>query len=485
MARESLFRSDTTSILAQLGVFESDYAGSTGFSSEFWNRLGFSDPKEAKRNWLDYVHPEDRPGVEAAAERAFCGETDHFEEEFRLVAPSGETYWILSKGYVVERNAKGRATRYLGLDVDINTQKALENFYHSAMEEAQHKARESEALRQAGAIIASSLEIHHTVNLILEQAHNVIPDSAAAVCRKQGAHYEVIGTAGIPDGLLPEGHVISFESLGSAWEQMEEREAVYIPDVRAAPYPFLEELGIPRGSLIAMPLIARAHTTGVLAFFDEARDAFSRDAKRLALAFADQVSVALHNAELFEELRLQAATDSLTGTATRRAFFDSGHTMCLLASREGHALSLLMIDFDHFKAINDTYGHQEGDRILQEASKIIADSVRGPDLVGRYGGEEFAVILRGEGLDAAALVAERIRSHLAEISVGADSRPHGPLTASIGIAELQAHHARGIDALLRLADIALYRAKSSGRDAVVVYDPAWGTESPMHSASES
>jgi diguanylate cyclase (GGDEF)-like protein len=485
MARESLFRSDTTPILAQLGFFESDYAGSAGFSSEFWNRLGFSNPNESKRNWLDYVHPEDRPGVRAAAERAFSGETDRFEEEFRLVAPSGETYWILSKGYVVERDETGRATRYLGLDVDINTQKALENFYQSAMEEAQRKARESEALRQAGAIIASSLEIHHTVNLILEQAHNVIPYSSAAVCRKQRSHVEVIGKAGVPDTLLEDGQVISFESLGSAWEQIEEREAVYIPDIRSASHPFLNELGIRRGSLIAMPLVARAHTTGVLAFFDERRDAFSRDPKRLALAFADHVSVALHNAELFEELRLKAETDSLTGTATRRAFFNSGDAICLRASREGQNVSLLMIDFDHFKEINDTFGHQEGDRILQEASKIIADSVRGPDLVGRYGGEEFAVILRGEGLEAARHVAERIRSHLSGISVGTASRPHGPLTASIGIAELQTHHTGSIDGLVSLADIALYRAKSSGRDAVVVYDPAWGTEPPMHAAGDS
>jgi diguanylate cyclase (GGDEF)-like protein len=277
---------------------------------------------------------------------------------------------------------------------------------------------------------------------------------------------------------------MSVESLGSAWERIEGREAFHISDVRSATYPFLKELRIHRGSVIAMPLVARAHTTGVLAFFDVSANAFSRDSQRLALAFADHVSVALQNAELFEELRLQAATDSLTGTATRRAFFDRGQTMCLHASRDEHPMSLLMIDFDHFKEINDTFGHQEGDRILQEASGLIADAVRGPDLVGRYGGEEFAVILRGEGIDAAVLVAERIRSLLSTLSVGTESQAHGPLTASIGIAELQVHRAESLDELLKLADTALYRAKSGGRDAVVVYDPAWGTESPGHSVSD-
>ncbi len=475
MARRSLFESNIQPILARLGIFESDYRGDSGFSSEFWKSLGFHDPDAAKKNWLDFVHPEDRPGVEAATRRVMEGDADYFEEQFRLVAPGGETHWVLSKGYVVDRDENGEATRYLGLDVDINTQKALENFYHMAMEEAQDKARESEALRQAGAIIATSLEIHQTVSLILEQAHNVIPYAGAAVLQKQTSHLEVIGTAGIPPTRLKEGDRIDLAALGAAREHLEEREPVQISDVHDADYPFIEQLRIPRGSIIAMPLVARAHVTGILVFYDFIPDAFSRDAVRLALAFADHVSVALQNAELFEEVRLQAATDSLTGTATRRSFFDRGQSMCLRASREGLPLSLLMVDFDHFKEINDTYGHQEGDRILKHASRVISESVRGHDVVGRYGGEEFAVILRGEGLEAARKVAARIRKHLAGIDVGTAEHPHGPLTASIGIAELQSHQARGIDNLIRQADIALYRAKSSGRNTVVVYDREWET----------
>jgi diguanylate cyclase (GGDEF)-like protein len=129
-----------------------------------------------------------------------------------------------------------------------------------------------------------------------------------------------------------------------------------------------------------------------------------------------------------------------------------------------------MLDFDHFKTINDSYGHQEGDRILQEASVVINDSVRGHDVVGRYGGEEFAVILKGEELEAAYLVAERIREHLRGIVVGDGERTRTPLTASIGIAEMREHGAEDIDELLRCADLALYAAKTAGRDAIVVYD---------------
>ncbi len=480
MTRRSLFEASIQPILARLGIFEADYVGASGFTSEFWRNLGFDDPEAARRNWLEYVHPEDRPGVEAATASVMDGTTDYFEEQFRVVSPAGDTHWVLSKGYVAERNEKGEATRYVGLDVDINTQKALENFYHMAMEEAQDKARESEALRQAGAIIATSLEVHHAVSLILEQAHNVIPYAGAAVLQRQGTSLEVIGTAGIPGTRFKQGDRFELASLGAAAELLEQREPLQIRDVRDAEYPFLEQLRIPRGSIIAMPLISRSRVTGVLVFYDFEPDAFSRDATRLAVAFADHVSIALQNAELFEEVRLQAATDSLTGAATRRSFFDRGHSMALRASRDGSPLSLLMVDFDHFKEINDTYGHQEGDRVLKHASQVIASSVRGHDVVGRYGGEEFAVVLRSEGLEAARKVADRIREHLAGIEVGTEAHPHGPLTASIGIAELQAHRARGIDELIRLADLALYRAKTSGRDTVVVYDRAWETVPARH-----
>jgi diguanylate cyclase (GGDEF)-like protein/PAS domain S-box-containing protein len=470
MARRGLFRPDTTAILAKLGVFEVDYLEHTGFSSDFWKSLGFEKPETAHEHWLDYVHPEDKPGIEAAVRRVWRGESDFFEEEFRLQTPDGETRWVLSRGYVAERDAEGVATRYVGLDVDIHTQKALENFYQMAMEEAQRKARESEALRKAGAIIAGSLEIHHTVDMILEQARNVIPYSGAAVLQRNTMHLEVIGTRGIPPTRMKEGDRIDVASLGPAAEQLENREMLSIEDIQESDYPFLKELRLRRGSFVAIPLVARTHTAGILVFFDVKPRAFDRDASRLAASFADHVSVALQNAELFEELRLQAATDSLTGSATRRSFFDRGRTLCLRAAREEQPLSLLMLDFDHFKTINDSYGHQEGDRILQEASVVINDSVRGHDVVGRYGGEEFAVILKGEELEAAYLVAERIREHLRGIVVGDGERTRTPLTASIGIAEMREHGAEDIDELLRCADLALYAAKTAGRDAIVVYD---------------
>ena len=472
MARRGLFRPDTTAILAKLGVFEVDYLEQTGFSNDFWKSLGFENPEQTQRRWLDYVHPEDKPGIEAAMRRLWEGKTDVFEEEFRLVTPDGDAKWVLSRGYVVERDALGAATRYVGLDIDINTRKALEEFHKTAREEAERKARESEALRRAGAIIAGSVEIHHTVHLILEQARNVIPYSGAAVLQKNASHLEVIGTDGIPENRIKEGDSIEISSLGTAAEVLENRKIVNVGDLREAHYPFLRPLRLHRGSLIGMPLISRTHIIGLLAFFDVTPNAFDRGATHIASSFADHVSIALQNAELFEELRSQASTDSLTGAATRRSFFERGQTLCLRAAREEQSLSLLMIDFDHFKPINDTFGHQEGDRILREASRVIDDSVRDHDVVGRYGGEEFAVILKGEEIEAAQLVAERTQERLRGISVGDRTTPQQHLTASIGIAEIRRHGAGDLDELLLFADTALYEAKAAGRDTVVVYDPA-------------
>lgn len=483
MARRSLFRDDVKDLLSGLGVFESDYEAGHGFSSAFWRDLGFTDSGEARRNWLEHVHREDRPGVEETLRRVWEGETDYFESEFRVLDSAGEAHWVLSKGYVVERAQTGEPLRYLGLDVDIDMQKALENFYHMAMEEAQRKARESEALRKAGAIITSSLQIHEAVSLILEQAHNVISYTAAVVLQRQSQSVEVIGTEGIPDDRLAEGSSYELREFGELWEQLSRLEPVSITDARLnQQLPLLEHLRISRGSLIIMPLVAREQVIGLLAFYDLRAEAFSRDTMRLALAFAQHVAVALQNAELFEEIRFQAATDSLTGTATRRSFFEYGRTLSGRAARTGRPLSLLMIDFDHFKTINDSYGHQEGDRILKEASRVITGTLRDPDTVGRYGGEEFAVLLRDESVSAAEKVATRILAHLAEIPVGNERHPFGPFTASIGVAEMQSHGAGSIEELIQFADRALYRAKTAGRNRVVVYQPD-GSSPPIRDDS--
>ena len=160
------------------------------------------------------------------------------------------------------------------------------------------------------------------------------------------------------------------------------------------------------------------------------------------------------------ELRNLAVTDALTGVWNRR----QGTELLaadLSARRPGQALSLLMLDIDHFKAINDTFGHQAGDHVLIEIASRLRRSLRGNDMVARWGGEEFIVLLRDCALPDAQRLAEDIRAAIAEVPFGA----LGSLTVSIGAAEIRANE--DLTSWLGRADQALYRAKRAGRNEVV------------------
>ena len=164
--------------------------------------------------------------------------------------------------------------------------------------------------------------------------------------------------------------------------------------------------------------------------------------------------------KVFEaELRNLAVTDTLTGVWNRRHGTEL-LTADLSARRPGQALSLLMLDIDHFKTINDTFGHQAGDHVLIEIASRLRRSLRGNDMVARWGGEEFVVLLRDCALPDALRVAEDIRAAIAELPFGA----MGSLTVSVGVAEARA--SEDLTTWLERADQALYRAKRSGRNEV-------------------
>jgi diguanylate cyclase (GGDEF)-like protein len=158
-----------------------------------------------------------------------------------------------------------------------------------------------------------------------------------------------------------------------------------------------------------------------------------------------------------------ATLDGLTGIANRRTFSAWLDAECARASRYQSPLSLIMLDVDHFKNLNDTFGHQAGDELLKLMGKILASTARNTDLVARYGGEEFAVILVNTDQSAAAIAAERLRSR-----IEAEAWPHRAVTASIGIGTFDAGTADAA-ALLNRADKALYFSKKNGRNRATSY----------------
>lgn len=166
------------------------------------------------------------------------------------------------------------------------------------------------------------------------------------------------------------------------------------------------------------------------------------------------------------ELEHLAATDALTGVANRRELLDRIEAEIGRAKRYGTPFSVLALDLDHFKVINDTHGHQAGDRVLQQFTKTCLDAIRPYDGVARVGGEEFMVLLPEVAIDLAQTIAERIRNAVASSSFDGGAGQAIPDTVSIGVSEF-GKDAKDLDAILRVADERLYRAKHDGRNRVV------------------
>ena len=182
---------------------------------------------------------------------------------------------------------------------------------------------------------------------------------------------------------------------------------------------------------------------------------------------ADQVAVAVNHAGLFAQIQQQALTDALTGCYNRRSFEMQLDKEIIMAKRTGQPLSLLMLDLDRFKHLNDTAGHDAGDDALRQLARCFQEELRGVDSAARFGGDEFALILPQAFVEGALIVAERVRARIERIYIP----EFGSLTASIGIGSYPAHAASRAE-LFRAADDALYAAKRGGRNRVCVADQA-------------
>jgi diguanylate cyclase (GGDEF)-like protein len=226
-----------------------------------------------------------------------------------------------------------------------------------------------------------------------------------------------------------------------------------------------------KNTYLCIPILAQGEALGIL-HFQATDDAPALADAELSLktTFAGQVGLSIANIRLREALRSQSIRDPLTGLYNRRYLTEMLDREIRRAVRAEQSLGILMLDLDHFKNFNDTYGHEAGDTVLRETASFLGKSIRVEDIACRFGGEEFVVILPTADLNAAHARAERIRSKLREMTVLHQGQSLGMITISVGVAALP-EHGTSAKELIEAADAALYRAKREGRDRVVNADP--------------
>lgn len=338
---------------------------------------------------------------------------------------------------------------------------ALEKF--QAVEHAHRRAEKSETLRKASAAVTETLQAEEAIARILEQLFQVIPHDSASVQLLDGNELEIVGGHGWANPADVIGMRFPIPADNPNTVVIQTGKPYVLPEADKV-YPIF--LNPPHNSIrswLGVPLVVRGRTIGLLAIDSSQPNYFKTENIALVSAFADQVAIVLENVRQFKETQTQAITDALTGIYNRRGLFDMGEFEFARARRLNRPFSAAMIDVDHFKRVNDNYGHSIGDQVLGTIAKRCRSVSRKMDLVGRYGGEEFLILMPESNQDAAQIVAERLRYAL---NVRPISTTAGPIRITISAGVAETNETDTLQTLIERADDALYAAKSQGRNRV-------------------
>ncbi|MCP4449784.1 MAG: sensor domain-containing diguanylate cyclase [Myxococcales bacterium] len=230
---------------------------------------------------------------------------------------------------------------------------------------------------------------------------------------------------------------------------------------------FTNKLRFQCESLLVLPLLSADEAIGTLTLASHRRGQFRKDVREMLGVISNQVAVSLQNALMYKRMETMATTDGLTGLTNHRSFQERFADLVERSQRHGHQAAMLLCDVDHFKNVNDTYGHPVGDEVLRRVAGVLQEATRKIDIPARYGGEEFAVVLEATDLEGALGLAERIREDVGAMVLDSDKGTFS-IKMSIGVASFPADGAEPAE-LIEHADMSLYHAKENGRNQVVCY----------------
>ncbi len=334
---------------------------------------------------------------------------------------------------------------------------------------AAQRARELTELHKATEYLLTTIDLEPLLGNILDAVTRAIPEAEKGllylVARDTG-QLEMRAIIGYSDERIQN---LPREKSGYVAKAVEEHTPLLVTNTQEDPL-FRYEGTIDEvraiKSVIVAPLILKNEVIGALSLESPKEKAFDGDDLRVLVTFAATATAAIRNAQLHGEVQRLALTDTLTNVYNRRGFTELSRREVERARRFGRPLSAIMVDVDHFKSINDTYGHAEGDRILRMVAERLNSNIREIDVLGRYGGDEFTIVLPETDLFVATNVAERVRRSVTDIPTSIKDETIR-VTLSIGVARANPETA-DLLALLEAADTAMYIAKQAGGNRVEV-----------------
>ena len=348
---------------------------------------------------------------------------------------------------------------------------------HALMSLVKQQADELDALRRIGLNLTSSLDLQTVLDAVVAEAMRLIKNARAAHIFLFYENKLEFGASLTNDGV--QNKPIAFpRSSGLPYEVAKRAELIMVEDIQNHAL-YKDGMNTWSGSIIGIPLKFNNSIVGVMNLSRSIIGAFTRSELRLLGLLADQAAAAISNASLHRRMTQQAYTDSVTGLPNRHALDERLQEEVRYARRMETQFSVVMMDLDGFKLVNDTYGHAFGDEILYSSFNYLAQNMRATDFLARYGGDELTLIMRNSGVTEAQSVTTKIFELMAGYSLphnGSQDTSKIKLGITAGIAVYPIHAQNGGD-LLRAADIALYQAKKHHRGKYVV---ASGATGPLH-----
>lgn len=460
MAEDELPGLDLNQYLSELrgmGLFIHDVENKKAYPNNLWDSLGYTSGEMAEMGFLDFVHPDDKNEVINAYGKTSASIPGSQRIKFRIKNRVGEWRWVLSSTIGLEKNKKGETLRFIGFDHDITSEVEMRMKAEAALKEA-------ESMIKAAEIISSNLNLENTVAAVLEQAETVFSFTSASVQLSEGGRLKIVGDIGLKRECSGEEIAFSIGPGTPNHHVIKSRKPYIVNRELRKTYPdFIDNSVAGINSWMGIPLLYKDQLIGMIAFDHAEEGHFNYSDIRFAQAFANQVAIALGNARLYEEVKNLAVRDQLTGCFSRRHFFESLDSESKQAVRYGTPLSVMMFDADDFKLVNDQWGHVTGDWVLKELAGAASRCLRNTDILCRYGGEEFIVLMPSTGLDETCIVAERVRQSIEELTFDGNGIT---ATVSIGCTVFCEADYENPDNMIMRVDKAMYESKESGKNRI-------------------
>ena len=331
--------------------------------------------------------------------------------------------------------------------------------------EAVEARRLADTLREAGLTLSSKLDFRQISALILDLLKRVIAYDIGAFLTVEGTELKLAGIRRPKDvrNLIGESYPLAGSRLCQMAVQRKRPLIGAISEPEDILLPLRPDLDL--RSFLGVPVVFGDHVIGLIALYNSGGRSFDEQDLRVAELFGSQVAIALDNSRRVEQFERQAVTDELTGLYNRRAFLRMGEKEVGRARRYQRPLALILFDIDHFKNVNDSHGHLIGDYVLRVMTELVTKTTRATDVVCRYGGEEFIVLMPEAGREEALAMAERLKQEISRMTVVTAGGTLS-LTISLGVAELKRDEDEDLEGLIGRADRAMYQAKAAGRDTV-------------------